>query len=352
MSTQRLFQSILSSGFLTGLLMCSGCSIPAGHGVVEDRYVQAENPVVDILFVIDNSTSMAVAQAQLSLAFPSMVSVLQALQVDWQMGIISTDMTDPNQRGRLLSLNDVGTRLLTAATPDGVEAFQNALIMGTEGSQLERAFSAAWESMKPPIASHENLGFPRDSARLVMIVLSDEDDCSDEGALLAEGSAACVAQTQLLVPVEDFLARFLSTRDRAVDLSFHAIIETGNQGEFSGCEGNSPGTRYMELVGLTGGSVHPICADMNSSLEDIALQAAGRRRAFPLTRLPDDFDLEVRVAAPAEPQGVEGNRVTMDRTEVDGWSYRADTNMVHFWGASVPPPGAQVILSYPVLVTY
>jgi hypothetical protein len=351
-STQRLFQSILVPGFLIGLLVCSGCSIPAGHGVVEDRYVQGENPVVDILFVIDNSTSMAVAQAQLSLAFPTMVSVLQALQADWQAGIISTDMTDPGQRGRLLPLDNLGTRLLTATTPDGIQAFQNALIMGTEGSQLERAFSAAWESMKPPIASHENVGFPRDGARLVMIFLSDEDDCSDEGALLAEGSAACVAQAQLLVPVEDFLARFLSTREHAIDLSFHAIIETGNQGEFSGCEGNSPGTRYMELVGLTGGSIHPICEDMNSSLEDIGLQAAGRRRAFPVTRIPDDFNLEVRVAAPAEPLGVEGNLVTPDRTEVDGWSYRADTNMVHFWGTSVPPPGAQIILSYPVNVTY
>ena len=185
-----------------------------------------------------------------------------------------------------------------------------------------------------------------------MIVVSDEDDCSDEGRLLAEGGAACVAQAQLLVPVDDFLARFLSTRDRAVDLSFHSIIETGNQGAFSGCEGNSPGTRYMELVGLTGGSIHPICEDMNLSLEAIGLQAAGRRRAFPLTRLPDDFDLEVRVAGPAEAEGAAGNLVVNDHTEVDGWSYRADTNMVHFWGPSVPPPGSQIILAYPISVTY
>jgi hypothetical protein len=42
----------------------------------------------------------------------------------------------------------------------------------------------------------------------------------------------------------------------------------------------------------------------------------------------------------------------MDRTGVDGWSYRENTNMVHFWGPSVPPPGSQIILSYPVGVTY
>ncbi len=351
MSTSHHFQNAIFP-VLLGLLMCSGCSVPEGHGVVEDRYIQGANPIVDILFVIDNSTSMAVAQAQLSLAFPDMISVLDALGSDWQMGIISTDMNDPAHRGRLLPLGSSGTRILRPATPNGVSDFQNALIMGTEGSQLERAFSAAWESMTPPIASHENVGFPRDEARLVIIVLSDEDDCSDEGGLLAEGSAACVAQAQLLVPVDEFLARFLSTRARAIDLSFHAIIETGAQGDFSGCDGNSPGSRYMELVGLTGGSVHPICDDMSLSIEDIGLQAAGRRRAFPLTRLPDDVDLEVRVAGPAEPEGATGNLVVMDRTGVDGWSYRENTNMVHFWGPSVPPPGSQIILSYPVGVTY
>ena len=337
---------------LVGLLVCTGCSVPEGHGVVEDRYEQGGNPAVDILFVVDNSTSMAVAQAQLSLAFPSMVSVLQALEADWQMGIISTDMTDPAHRGRLLTLNSSGTRILQPTTPNGVSDFQNALIMGTEGSQLERAFSAAWQSIRPPLASHENVGFARDEARLVIIFLSDEDDCSDEGGLPAEGSAACVAQAELLVPVDEFLERFLSTRSQAVDLSFHAIIETGAQGEFSGCDGNSPGSRYMELVGLTGGSVHAICDDMTVILEEIGLQAAGRRRAFPLTRLPDDFDLEVRVAGPAEPEGATGNLVAPDRTENDGWSYRSDTNMVHFWGPSVPPPGSQIILSYPVRVTY
>ncbi|MBJ93628.1 MAG: hypothetical protein CMP23_04050 [Rickettsiales bacterium] len=334
------------------LALSSSCTIPEGYGIVEDRYVQGENPMVDILFVIDNSTSMAVSQAQLSLAFPTMISVLQALQSDWQMGVISTDMNNPLHRGRLIELLPDGTRLLNNTTPNGVSAFQNALIMGTEGSQLERAFSAAWESMKPPIASHENLGFPRPAARLVVIFLSDEDDCSDEGGLHAEGSAACTAQASLLVPVDDFLQRFLSTRQRALDLSFHAIIETGNQGEFDGCEGSSPGTRYMELVGLTGGSVHPICEDMAVSLQDIALQAAGRRRAFPLSRIPDDIDLEVRVAGPNEPEGVQGSLVRQDRMGIDGWSYQAETNMIQFWGPSVPPPGAQVSFSYPVRVTY
>ena len=157
--------------------MCTGCSIPEGHGVFEDRYVQGANPVVDILFVIDNSTSMGVAQAQLSLAFPNMISTLNALESDWQMGIISTDMNDPAHRGRLLPLGSSGTRILQPTTPNGIPDFQNALIMGTEGSQLERAFSAAWESMNPPIASHENIGFPRDEARLVIIVRSDHKRC-------------------------------------------------------------------------------------------------------------------------------------------------------------------------------
>ncbi len=63
LSTSHHFQNAIFP-VLLGLLMCSGCSVPEGHGVVEDRYIQGANPIVDILFVIDNSTSMAVAQAQ------------------------------------------------------------------------------------------------------------------------------------------------------------------------------------------------------------------------------------------------------------------------------------------------
>ena len=184
--------------------------------------------------------------------------------------------------------------------------------------------------------------------------MSDEDDCSDEGGLQVEGSAACVAQAQLLVPVDEYLQRFLSTRTQAIDLSFHAIIETGRIGEYEGCEGNSPGTRYMELAGLTGGSVHLICDDMGATMEDIGLQAAGRRRAFPLSRIPNDEFLEVRVAGPNESEEAPGNPVPRDqgRSQEDGWSYDKTTNMVHFWGPSVPPPGNQIILIYPVGMDY
>jgi len=351
-----LFERATVPGFRLALLcfalLAAACTVPDGAGIIEDRFVQAENPQVDVLFIIDNSTSMAVSQAQLALAFPSIVSVLQALQADWQIALISTDMTDPQHRGRLIPFDAAGTRILTPTTPDGTGAFQNALIMGTEGSQLERAFTAAWQAVTPPLASHDNVGFPRTDARLVMIALSDEDDCSDEGALEVEGSAACVAHATYLVPVETYLERFLGTRNQAIDLSFHAIIETGRMGEFSGCEGNSPGSRYMQLAALTGGSIYAICEDMDSALNDIGLQAAGRRRAFPLSRVPDDEDLEVYVAGPAEPAGASGNLVNPDRAGVDGWSYEASSNMVHFWGQSVPPPGSQIILAYPVGVSY
>jgi len=342
------------SGLLLLLLLGSACNVGAGEGSVEDRYLQGGNSQVDLLFIIDNSTSMALSQAQLSLAFPSILSVMQTLQADWQMAIITTDMTNPEHRGRLLEFDAAGTTILSAETPSGgTSSFQNALIIGTDGSQLERALTAAWHAIRPPLTSHDNVGFPRPGARLVMIVLSDEDDCSDEGALLAEGSAACVAQAQLLVPVEEYLERFLSTREQQIDLSFHAIIETGRVGELDGCEeGNSPGERYMEFAGRTGGSIHLICDDMDETLEDIGLQAAGRRRAFPLSRIPNDRFLDVRISGINDPEGVSGNSLQMDRTENDGWSYNSSTNMVQFWGPSVPPPGSQVILSYPVGFSY
>jgi hypothetical protein len=58
------------------------------------------------------------------------------------------------------------------------------------------------------------------------------------------------------------------------------------------------------------------------------------KRVFPLT-LP-----------PAGLVVVTVNGMTIPQDTVNGWTYRADTNSIYFLGNYVPPPGAEVRLTY------
>ncbi len=314
---------------------------------VTDRFVQGSNRPVDVLFVIDNSNTMEAAQTDFIAAFPTFLSQVDAAEVSWQMGVVTTDMTDPEQRGRLRSLPD-GGRVLSATTSDPEAAFAEAAAAGTEGSQMERGLSAAWSAISPPLATHDNLGFSRDGARLHIVVLSDEDDCSDEGALDADGASACAAQAPLLVPVSEFASRFAGLKEASLDVTVHALVETGNSGRYIGCNGPNLGSRYMDLAWTTGGSVYTYCEDLDAVFRDLADQVMGRRHGIPLTRTPEPTSLEVRLIPLGEPDNAEGSLLGQDPNEEDGWTYTESYNTVRFWGPAIPPVGTTVKIRYRV----
>lgn len=53
------------------------------------------NRDVDILFVIDNSGSMAEEQARLARNFPAFITALDTMQADYRIGVTTTDVTHP-----------------------------------------------------------------------------------------------------------------------------------------------------------------------------------------------------------------------------------------------------------------
>src|SRR5207253_2537101 len=66
-----------------------------------DAFDQQEVQKVDILWVVDNSRSMQTKQDRLKANINSFVQFLQAQQVDYHLGVVSTDTFDPKQSGRL-----------------------------------------------------------------------------------------------------------------------------------------------------------------------------------------------------------------------------------------------------------
>ncbi len=85
---------------------------------------------VDILFVIDNSASMAVIQDKLASKFQGFIQNLDAKETDYQIGITTTDLAAVQAKPLvpfLDSSNNVVTTILTKAQSDPVGLFSKAV---------------------------------------------------------------------------------------------------------------------------------------------------------------------------------------------------------------------------------
>lgn len=92
---------------------------------------------VDVLFVVDNSSSMAAEQAALGVSGGTLVETLRSEGVGFHIGFVTTelDANDPN-RGRLVGSPPV----LTEAMADANEVFATRSAVGSSGSGFERGF--------------------------------------------------------------------------------------------------------------------------------------------------------------------------------------------------------------------
>jgi hypothetical protein len=350
-----LFSSALALAFALG---AAGCTLDPSAVAVADTYFQGPIPEVDVVFVVDDSNSMGALQSALAAGAPAFFADLVAANVDYRIGVVTTDLEDPDRRGRLVA------PVIEAGVGNGAAAFAAAVQPGIEGSQLERGLGAAWAAVTPPLATHENEGLRRENARLAVVIVSDEDDCSDDGALSSSDPSACATFAGELVPVQEYAARLRSQVSSPEMVAVHALVETGVSGAFDGCGGLNVGTRYVRLARLLGGLVVPHCADMGTTLGELALQLAGRRTSFPLSRTPDPLTITVTVAADAAPIGDDddsaggneldpgdqlvGTQIPEDPTRVNGWTYDGESNTVTIWGEGLPGLGGATQIRYQV----
>lgn len=125
---------------------------------------------IDVLFVIDDSCSMEDDQRQLGANLNAFFTTFKQAQVDFHVGVVTTDMVDPMRSGRLVA------PFVTAQTPDVANAFESSVLVGTGGSGDERGLQALRNALRPPLVDTVNAGFIRDTADFATVILADEDD--------------------------------------------------------------------------------------------------------------------------------------------------------------------------------
>jgi hypothetical protein len=171
---------------------------------------------LDILFMVDDSSSMVPMQQTLAAGFAAFTSVIDALPggtPDLHIGVVSSDMGagdgssiqgcqvgGTGDGGRLQSaprgactdttlagganyiavgLDPVSGERVTNYTASSLsDVFGCIALLGASGCGFEHQLSSVRHALDPALAPPENAGFLRPDAFLAVILLTNEDDCS------------------------------------------------------------------------------------------------------------------------------------------------------------------------------
>ncbi len=153
---------------------------------------------VDLLFVIDNSSSMRGEQEELIASFPGFISGIQSTLAevgDYHVGVVTSDEYEGNNffcqslgalvtstSGQYSSNQNCGPyaegfNFMTEAD-ELADAFACAAKVGVDGSLAERPMSAMLRAVSPGLNApgNCNAGLIREDALLVVVVITDEED--------------------------------------------------------------------------------------------------------------------------------------------------------------------------------
>lgn len=272
---------------------------------------------LDILFVVDDSNSMAQEQANLIANFPRFIGALEGVEgglPDIHIGVISTDVgagddvdaaCPPDGKNGRLQVRDACRALIpsgehflrSAPLGDGrrstnfsgslTTAFSCLAELGNRGCGFEQPLEAVRRALDG--RNTQNAGFLRASSHLAVILLTDEDDCSasdrglfavdapalgprdsfrcfEQGVTCAEAArtpgvhTACRSNeaSPYLTPVDSFV-RFLRDLRGAGPDDDGAIVVAGMYGLEAGTLAPGPVTVAMEPDLPDTAELAPVC---------------------------------------------------------------------------------------------
>jgi hypothetical protein len=262
---------------------------------------QVANKNLDVLVVIDNSGSMEEEQQNLSTKLAPLLA--HVADANWQIAVTTTDPNDGCMRD-LIRKTDANATL----------KFQKAVNAGTSGSGNERGIYQAVRALKTDCVRG---GWVRSDSTVSVLIVADEDNCSDGKDCAGQPYASASYLTDYLRSI-----RTVGVNARTYGIVWHP-------GET--CEsGYNEANIYMQAVRDTSGTYGSICAnDYTSTLQKISADmAVTLAQQLPLSDVPDRGSLQISL------NGV----VTND--------YNLNGKMVVFNQA--PAEGTQIVAQYVV----
>jgi hypothetical protein len=309
------------------------------------------NNQIDVLWVVDNSGSMDPLQKNLVANFSSFMNDFVSRGFDYQMAVTTSDAfrSDPRfknqpELAKFSQGKDIsGFPIVSPSVMNPLDVFLKNVAIGNTGAGDERVFQSMFAALKSPF----NAGFMRPGAYFAVIILSDEDDFSDENrpenSWETKGGIADHAYNSPgLTKIDDVVAE-LDAMTNSTENNRHynvSAITVGDeqcwQQHLKETSTTIIGKRYIELAERTKGVVGSICdpsyADTLSFIKERIVELVTQ---FKLAETPSNGSLSVTV---------NGELVPQDSS--NGWTYQKETNSITFHGRAVPPVAAAIRVSF------
>lgn len=353
--TSKKFQFAILTGLLALATACSNTAdkggIPEPADAPKKKVTDADetvsfNPRVDILFVVDDSSSMTSHQSNLSRNIKLFTAEIQKTTfLDYHIGVVTTSMdhVDPSSPwgadcdnagsydaracgdGRLVRYK-TQIPYIDNNTPNGLNVLEQNLLVGTNGSGEEHIFDPIVAALTPPLENTVNQGFLRADATLAIIVVTDAEDQS--------------TTTTTGKQLEDFLVNLKGGRHDKV-LAYGALIPSNLANP--ACprdDGSQTPLRIEDFLKLAGGLEYNICdTDYGTKLAHIAsdvVQKVGR--VMYLSRPPVVSTIQVTYGSQTIPNDPD-----------NGWTYDPVRNALIFGDKivlTVQPPGTTLQVNF------
>jgi hypothetical protein len=236
---------------------------------------------MDLVFVVDNSGSMAEEQNSLVASFPKILPALEALRtstgqaIDYRIGVMTTDLSASKDGGRFRRTGggcDAGPSRAWLQKGDAnlSAAFACRAMVGTAGASQEQPLACLDQALTTRITDGSNADngapFVREDALLGVVIITDEDESNT-------------------TPVADFVAG-LDRVKKGRDRWSAALVSGPAAGSCSSSQFGSAAAapRLHELIAKIGvnGVASSICAgDLVASLEGALKTFERVCKAFP-----------------------------------------------------------------------
>ena len=303
-----LTKILLSSFGSLALISCQGVRSPDLQSPpVHQPLVSAEaaesaeatDPKVNILFVVDNSGSMAPYQEKLAQNIEKFAETFfESSRIDYRIGVVpvydsrylndktvyQSGVRKMNPLGELVSLKGESARVddlyITRDTPNKVEVLKKTVQIGTQwGPEAEESFSPVVAILDPQTNIEKNQGFYQEEAYLAVIFLTDADDV-----------------TPGLSP-DQFYSLLVGAKkgQRNKILLAAAIPNRNNSSQNCSKDGQGPVDSIPRLLALAGGITADLCSsDFGSKLANFGERI---RREVSSQRIPVGFEPDLKTLA-------------------------------------------------------
>ncbi len=383
----HVFNKIFSSLLLLSLIGCGGDSLSLLPTL--DSFKQESEPVqnkIDMIWVIDNSGSMAPSQQALADNFESFIQDFVNKAFDFKIAVVTTEafikrypaltsypddiaeFRDGNPTDGPSGYAVISSDLMTSggmSQQDLVDLFVLNIKQGTAGVGDERGMESLIAALNEPA----NDGFLREDADLAVIFVTDEEDFSASGTpdiptyiylgpqwssvdYDTAGKAnfpyyneteplASNDENYWLTPTSEihnaiFAAKGVDPSAADSGISVHSVAIHDQECRTAlGGAGRTLAQRYAELSALSDGLSLSLCDDFAASLDLLSVDIIGKTTEFFLKKTPIVSTLKVSV-----------DNVLLAQSPTEGWTYNAEENSVIFHGAGVPQAESNVSVAF------